>query len=307
MDPRKLLYMKSVVEHRSLSKAAKELHVSQPALSISMARLEASLGVKLLVRGPQGVVPTPAGELLYSRALFIQDEIDIARHQIQHREEVGKAQSITVGAIVSIVANVVPRALCRWREQYPDVQLRIVENSYPELFAGLMRADLDFIIAQTGCSELCEGIKQRVLFRDCLVIYARPSHPILKGPITWPELARYPWVTHLIWRQMSPAEQIMKAEGVRATQQLTECSSVSFMKTVMENSDHLGMLPEHALSDELAQGRLVPLPITSPLMNRNIAVFFRERTLLDEASRSFLDKVAETGSRLCKRAIAPKA
>ena len=58
MDPRKLLYLASVIEHGSFKKAAKHLNISQPALSTSMDRLEESLGSKLLNRGPAGITPT---------------------------------------------------------------------------------------------------------------------------------------------------------------------------------------------------------------------------------------------------------
>jgi DNA-binding transcriptional LysR family regulator len=81
---------------------------------------------------------------------------------------------------------------------------------------------------------------------------------------------------------------------------MTECSSVSFMKTVIENSEHLGMLPNHAIGEEVAQGRLVPVNIDSPLLHRNIAVYFRGRSLLDEPSREFLQHVADTGSQLSR-------
>ena len=64
MDPRKLLYLATVIEQGSLAKAAKHLAVSQPALSKSMDRLESELGIKLLNRAPTGITPTTAGELL---------------------------------------------------------------------------------------------------------------------------------------------------------------------------------------------------------------------------------------------------
>ncbi|MBY5392997.1 LysR family transcriptional regulator [Rhizobium leguminosarum] len=303
MDPKKLLYMKSVVEHGSFRKAAKELQLSQPALCSSMDRLEASLGVKLLERGPMGVIPTSAGELLYSRAWFIQDEIDVAEKQILE-DRCGIPRRLTVGAIVSLVANVVPRAVCKWRAQYPSVPLRIFENAHPELLVGLQRTELDFIIAQTGCFENVEGIKQRVLFRDRLVVLCRPNHPALKGLIAWPELIKYPWVTHLVGRNISPVEQVTFDEGVSVPNQLSECNSVSFMITMIENSDNLGMLPEHAVATELLEGRLVALPITSRILSRDIAVFFRERSLLDAPRRSFIDCVAEAGARLDRAARA---
>ena len=106
MDPRKLLYMKSVVDHGSFSKAARKLQVSQPALSTSMDRLEASMGVKLLERGPMGVVPT-------RRARCSIHVPGSSRTRSTSRDSRCRAQEaidkeITAGAIVSVVANVIP-------------------------------------------------------------------------------------------------------------------------------------------------------------------------------------------------------
>ncbi|TIT81815.1 MAG: LysR family transcriptional regulator, partial [Mesorhizobium sp.] len=65
IDPKKLLYLATVIERGSLNRAAKQLGISQPALSTSMDRLEASVGMRLLDRGPNGVVTTKQGDILY--------------------------------------------------------------------------------------------------------------------------------------------------------------------------------------------------------------------------------------------------
>ena len=299
MDPRKLLYMKSVVEHGSFNKAAKELHISQPALSRSMDKLEASLGVKLLERSPVGVVPTPDGEMLYSRAWFIQDEIEVAQKQIQNHKE-PDMQRMVIGAMGSVVANVLPLAVARWRKEFSQVSLRIEQGSHTELFLGLLRTNFNFIIAHTGGFEIALGLKQRVLFRDRKVVFARAGHPAHDRPVSWLELAKYPWATHLIRNQASPVEQVMEAEGIGAPTQLTECNSVSFMKILVENSDHIGMLYNHLIKDEVVAGRLKLLPVTAPLLGRNIAVFYRERASLNNASRRLLEHVAELGALRCR-------
>ena len=64
IDPKKLVYFAAVIEHGSFRKAAAVLNVTQPALSTSMSRLEAELGIKLVERGPKGVVLTAVGDLL---------------------------------------------------------------------------------------------------------------------------------------------------------------------------------------------------------------------------------------------------
>ena len=179
MDPRKLLYLASIIEQGSLKKAAEQLHVSQPALSASMDRLETSLGVKLLERGPAGVVPTLSGELLYSHARLIRDEIGVAERQFGTLMMKVDAASLSEH-FPSLASNVVPLALCKWRKDHPATPLRVVENVQVELLIGLLRMELDFIIGKTECYDFLDGLKQRVLFRDRLCVVARPSHPVFQ-------------------------------------------------------------------------------------------------------------------------------
>ena len=149
MDPRKLLYFVSIVEHGSLKKAAKQLHVSQPALSTSMDRLEASLGNKLLVRSATGVVPMPIGELIFSHARLIKDEIELARIQIHNRDNKRKSV-LTIGVLPSLASSVIPVALSNWSREHPTTRIRIVEKVQVDLLIGLLRGEFDLIVGMTA-------------------------------------------------------------------------------------------------------------------------------------------------------------
>ena len=105
MDPRKLLYLATVIEQGSLAKAAKHLAISQPALSKSMDRLESELGIKLLSRTPTGITPTTFGELLYAHARLIREEMDLAEKRVQG--EKGHAHVVTLGTLPSVASSVV--------------------------------------------------------------------------------------------------------------------------------------------------------------------------------------------------------
>src|ERR1700716_2908577 len=100
MDPRKLLYLATVIEQGSLARAAKHLAVSQPALSKSMDRLESELGIKLLKRGSTGITPTKFGDLLYSHARLIREEMNLAETRIQG--EKGHGHVVTLGTLPSL-------------------------------------------------------------------------------------------------------------------------------------------------------------------------------------------------------------
>src|SRR2546423_841203 len=233
MDPRKLLYLATVIEQGSLAKAAKHLAVSQPALSKSMDRLESELRIKLLERGPQGITPTTVGAHLYSHARLIREEMDLAEIRIQKIEK-GHAPVVTFGTLPSLASSVVPLAVSRWRERYPRVLLRVVEKIQVELLLGLLRGDFDFIVGQTEFYDLWEGLKQRVLFRDRLCVFARAQHSLFRlAELSWADLARFPWVCPMVGgRQRTVLEKLLASEGVDLPQQLIECGSIDFTKSL---------------------------------------------------------------------------
>ena len=97
MDLRQLRYFLATVESRSFGKAAEKLHVTQPALSKAVRRLELSLGVRLLDRLPRGVSPTIYGEALAAHADLIEGEIARARDAIFALKD-GNTGRVVVGA-----------------------------------------------------------------------------------------------------------------------------------------------------------------------------------------------------------------
>jgi len=296
MDPRKLLYLASVVEHGSFKKAAKHLLISQPALSTSMDRLEKSLGGKLFERSPTGIIPTPLGDLLYTHARLIRDEIDLAEHRMLqldgHREGL-----LTFGILPSLATSVAPQAVLRWRETYPKHRLRVVDKVHIELLTGLIRGNLDFIIGRTESYDFLDGLKQRVLFRDRLYVMARPNHPAFRlTPPSWIELARFPWVLPIVGNQRTVLEELLASEGVALPRQLTDCGSIDFIKSLVADSDHLALLPTHTVTDEVKEGKIQPLNLSLRQLNRDIAVMFRQRAPLDEASRSLVAHIEAVGA-----------
>ena len=301
MDSRKLLYLATVVEQGSLKKAAKHLDISQPALSKSMDRLENGLGVKLLERGPTGIKATAFGELLCSHARLIKDELEFAETRIQNAGK-SRARVLAVGTLPSLAASVVPLAVSRWRERHPRMVLRVMERVQVELLFGLLRGDFDFIIAQTEFYDLLDGLKQRVIFRDRLRVFARPKHQLFQfREPKWSDLAQFPWVCPMVGgRQRTILENLLAAEGVDLPQQLIESGSIDFTKALVAASDHLAMLPEHAVRTNPGKSKLKPLRITVPALSRDIAVIFRDGTVLDTPSRDLIRQIETVGADLSR-------
>ena len=161
--------------------------------------------------GANGITATAFGELLCSHARLIKEELEFAETQIQNPGK-RRARVMTVGTLPSLAARVVPLAVSRWRELHPRIVLRVVEKVQVELLFGLLRGDFDFIIAQTEFYDILDGLRQRVIFRDRLRVFARPKHrlfrlaspngrtsPSFRGFVPW-------WAEGSVrfWRSFSP-------------------------------------------------------------------------------------------------------
>lgn len=303
MDPRKLLYFAAIVDHGSLAKAAIFLGITQPALTKSMNKLELELGIKLLERSPTGITPTTSGELIYAHARLIKTEMDLAENRL--RGKTADSRVITFGVLPSLASNVVPLAVAQWKAKHPRILLRVVEKKQVELLLGLLRGEFDFIIGQTEFFDVSvDGLKQRVLFRDHLCVFAKPSHPLFYlDELTWGHLAKYPWVCPMIaWPQRAMIESLVTEQGYEPPQQLVECGSIEFIKTLVASSDHLAMLPIHSVTSAIAEHKIKALPFTVPEFKRKIAIIFRQTTPPEEASLDLIELIEKVGASLSAEA-----
>src|SRR5262249_36550109 len=146
MDPRRVLTFRAVAHERSFSKAARELALTQPAVSQQVAALEKELGTKLLAREPGGLQLTPAGEVLLEHADAIAARLGLATTQLG---EIAAAERVRlrVGAFPSALASLVPRAVARLREQVPDAEVLIEEGSSEAMTEMVARGELHAAVA----------------------------------------------------------------------------------------------------------------------------------------------------------------
>jgi DNA-binding transcriptional LysR family regulator len=124
LEPALLSTFLAVLDAGRISAAAKTLHLSQPAVTAQVQRLEETLGVALFVRSAQGVAPTPAGVRFAEYAREVRRTLQDAVSAVaQAREPSG---ALVVGASTTIAAHVLPSLLARFRAQHRDLALRVL-------------------------------------------------------------------------------------------------------------------------------------------------------------------------------------
>lgn len=262
-----------------------------------MARLEAEVGMSLLKRGPQGILTTTNGDILYCHARMIREEVELATRDLLNAREKGTAP-IRIGGLPSLSSKILPLAMGRWRETHQE-ELEVVESAQFDLLAGLIRRDFDFVIGFTKVFDMLDGLRQRVLFRDTLRVITSPAHPLrAMKSLNWVDLLRYPWVSPTSSHTHTVLERILPTVGAPSPR-ITVCGSVSLLKSLVSETDHLALLPAHAVREEVADQRLYVLPFHDPTLARDIAIFVREGYDMDQPRRELVSCITEVGLELC--------
>ena len=145
MDSRQLRYFAAIYEHGTLSNAADQLRVAVSALSLSLSKLERDLAQRLFERKPRGMIPTPAGQRLYSHAKSILKAMDDAEREI--REGSGEvAGSIAIGMAYSAVQAIGVDLARLVLERYPKLRFSLSESLSGSTLLHLLASDVDLAL-----------------------------------------------------------------------------------------------------------------------------------------------------------------
>ena len=125
MDERLLLYFTTLIDKGTFTKAAKELHISQPSLSSAIKKLENNVGFKLIIRNTRKISLTKEGEILYKEAKKLLDHFNYVRKQIVRLKNQGPME-LQIGLIES-VKSWIPKVIHHYRESNPDVRIKLIE------------------------------------------------------------------------------------------------------------------------------------------------------------------------------------
>lgn len=140
LDPRHLRYFVVVVDEGQVTRAARKLHIAQPALSQIITRLEARVRVPLLERSARGVIPTPAGRALYEKAHAVLLSLEEAEAALGPWQQDGEV--LRLGSLQSL--HLVARPILRqFLGIYPEVELRVHHLGVSERLVALKRGKID--------------------------------------------------------------------------------------------------------------------------------------------------------------------
>lgn len=153
---RQLHYFQALAEHRNFGRAAEAVHISQPALSVQIRELEASLGAKLVERQARDVLLTPFGRRILAQADTILREVRVLEEAA--RWKAGLSGQLTLGVIPTIAPYLLPGALAALRARDIRLDVQVQEGKTVRLLEALKSGQLDAAVMAlpTGEGDLIE-------------------------------------------------------------------------------------------------------------------------------------------------------
>ena len=236
----------AVARTGNLSAAARELAISQPALTKSVRKLEEQVGAPLFDRRARGMALTASGTALLAHARMIEAQCRVADGELESLIR-GHTGRIRVGAGPYWGNTVVPRAIARLHERLPrlDVGLDVGVNAViqPRLFAG----ELDMIVG--GLPEagtLPPGIEQRDFFTIRTRVVAGRGHPLhTQARVGVADLARYPWVFYQHDRDvMTQLAALFQRSGAKPPEIRVETTSLHAVMQLLRSGPYLACIAD---------------------------------------------------------------
>ncbi len=248
-----LRHLLLIVDHGTFTEAAKRAHLSQPALTAAIRRLEEDLGARLLHRGPGGTTLTAAGEALVPRARAALAAVEDGRRAVAEVAGLGRGE-VRLGAGATACTYMLPPLLARYRRAHPAVRFLLREAFTDQLEAMLHDNELDLVIA-TAPVDAPPPEPYDPWLDDELIVVAAPN-ATSKG-----------WVTFAVG---SPLRNLL-LDHEPAEDIVMELGSIAAIKGNVRAGIGQALVSRASVRTDLAHGWMVEVPRPwTPLTRRLI-------------------------------------
>jgi DNA-binding transcriptional LysR family regulator len=181
MELRQLRTIVAVARHRSLTKAADELFLTQPAVSQQIRRLEEELGVDVFHRTSRRVELTPEGRVILSYAERVLDEVEGLHSELEDITGLLTGE-IRIGGVYPTGPYDLFSMLAEFRAAHPGVAIHMVEDTQDDTLDALRADDLECAFIAHDPDALGDEFVASLLWTDELVVALPPGHPLAAEP-----------------------------------------------------------------------------------------------------------------------------
>ncbi len=294
MDLNELQVFLTVAREKSFTRAAARLFRTQPAVSMSVHKLEEWVGEPLFVKGSRAGRLTGAGEMLLEYAERMLNLREEAQRGLVELRALGRG-TLSLGVNESSIHALLP-AFARYRELYPHIKisvLRVFSRAIPE---ALLNYKLDMGVVTYVPQET--RLAAVPFFSDKLTFVVNPGHRLAKRRVVdISELGEEVFVAHIVDSQhRSRVIQLFEKHRVPLNRQV-ELPTIESIKRFVEMGMGVAIVPQMCVRHEVDEGRLAELRIRQLNIPRRLFLVYRRNEKLNHAANALLKLLQESDGR----------
>jgi len=277
-----------VAKVKSISSAAKELYISQPAVSRSIKQLEEKLGKQLFLRIPRGMQLTHEGELLFKYIEQAYNLISIAENKFIELQHIVDGE-VRVGVSTTLFTTYLLPFIKVFHDNYPNVKINIKNKSTYEIVDLLKDGELDFGIIDLPIEKYDQFItKEMWTVQDCFVCNEKYKF-LLEKPVSLKELENYPMILREKNRNTRIyIDKVFESYGVNIVPEL-EMTGHSAMVEFVKMGFGIGCVVRNFIEDELKRSILYEIEIIEEIPSRKVGIITLKDVQLSTAAMKFID------------------
>jgi DNA-binding transcriptional LysR family regulator len=278
----------AVARHKSFSRAAEALEISQPAVSIQVQELEKTLGIALVHRKARGLQLTEVGETVYSYAHRIFSLSSEMQEAIQDIQGLGTGH-LVLGASTTPGEYILPVAIGRFRQHYPGVQVELKISNTRSIVNQILRRELDLGMIGSRPESRADELEMSTYVMDEIVLVAGPDHPLAnRSRLPLSEVVE----EGLVIREQGSAtrktaEECFAHLGIQARIAI-ELGSNQAVKLAAEAGVGVGVISRFGIGAEVKAGLLRVLDVSDWSCRRPLTLVYLKEKHLSPAQRAFL-------------------
>jgi DNA-binding transcriptional LysR family regulator len=302
-----LIHLLTLEKEKNFGRASKAVHLTQPALTKSIKRLEEHFEVQIFDRLPRGVYPTPQGELVIEWARSVLSTRKLLFRDLNFLAGLSKG-TLTIGAGPYVADAVIGPFVGAFINQYPGMEVKILSRPWYELEGMLLSRAVDLSIGYVAELDYPDEIEILEKRQDPIMWFCRVGHPLLlKKAVNRQDVADFPLAAPSLSEGIEKtllvpgfAEGLerdlidhfglaIKGGGRERFPISIQCDDLETLRKVVLTSDSISFLPDSAVLDDFEKGRFARLPFSVEGLQVTIGIAALKRRTLSPSATAFVE------------------
>lgn len=280
MDINYIVSFLSIVHYGSYKNAADALFITQPTLSSRIQALEKELGKKLFVRNKRGATLTEDGLIFLPYAQQLVDTFERAKM------EVGQLpREITIGAIMSVSTQLLPKIMTELKQRKPHVTVKIRTGFTSDLVQMVKDGSCSFAIVQHTSSPELVSIP---FYKDPISLFVPKGHKFEHTSATIEQIAKEPMIAHEIAIYWAHIKDLFRLHNLNPNF-VFNINSLDACKHMVTDGLGIAFMPELSLESSIRRGEICRVNTPEISLSRTLSIIYRS----SEEPPPYLDQIMQ--------------